>query len=299
MKIFFLIIRKKILNRLSRFFKFINSDKVILNFIRNDFSAVIEKYKNHAEEKIFYEKEKLAENTGNIWIFWWQGYEAAPLLVKKCIGSITKNAKNHPVVLITKENWKNYADIPDYVIEKVKKGIITFTHFSDILRMILISKHGGLWLDATIFVSREIPDYCFELQYFSIHYETSTSKIAKGKWTGFCQSGQKNSLIHSFCRDVFFSYWKKYNKLIDYFFIDYVMLAGYKNIPGFKKLIDELPLNNQGIKELDKHFNDEYSMEYLNNILAQSTFFKLNWKRDYKKEINGKKTLYGYFLEEQ
>ena len=299
MKIFFLIIRKKILNRLSRFFKFINSDKVILNFIRNDFSAVIEKYKNHAEEKIFYEKEKLAENTGNIWIFWWQGYEAAPLLVKKCIGSITKNAKNHPVVLITKENWKNYADIPDYVIEKVKKGIITFTHFSDILRMILISTHGGLWLDATNFVSREIPDYGFELQYFSIHYETSTSKIAKGKWTGFCQSGQKNSLIHSFCRDVFFSYWKKYNKLIDYFFIDYVMLAGYKNIPGFKKLIDELPLNNQGIKELDKHFNDEYSMEYLNNILAQSTFFKLNWKRDYKKEINGKKTLYGYFLEEQ
>ena len=297
MKIFFLIIRKKILNRLSRFFKFINSDKVLLNFIRNDFSAVIEKYKNHAEEKIFYEKEKLAENTGNIWIFWWQGYEAAPLLVKKCIGSITKNAKNHPVVLITKENWKNYADIPDYVIEKVKKGIITFTHFSDILRMILISKHGGLWLDATIFVSREIPDYCFELPYFSIHYETSTSRIAKGKWTGFCQGAQKNSLIHSFCRDVFFSYWKKYNKLIDYFFIDYVMLAGYNNISGFKKLIDELPLNNQGIKELDKHFNDEYSMEYLNNILAQSTFFKLNWKRDYKKEINGKKTLYGYFIE--
>lgn len=45
------------------------------------------------------------------------------------------------------------------------------------------------------------------------------------------------------------------------------MLAGYKNISGFKKLIDELPLNNQGIKELDKHFSDEYSKELLDNVM--------------------------------
>lgn len=294
MKIFFLILRKKILNRLSRLFKFINADKAILNFIRNDFSAVIEKYKNINSKTSDASKES---SSSNIWIFWWQGYEAAPLLVKKCIDSITRNAKNHPVVLITKKNWRNHADIPDYIIQKLEKGVITLTHFSDILRMVLISKHGGLWLDATIFVSKEIPEYCFELPYFSIHYETSTSKITKGKWTGFCQAGQKNSLVHSFCRDIFFSYWKKYNKLIDYFFIDYVMLAGYNNIPEFKKLVDSLPLNNQGIKELDKHFNDEYSKEFLDNILSESTFFKLNWKRDYKKETNGKKTLYGYFLE--
>lgn len=297
MKIISLIFTKKISNRLSKLFKFINPNSVIEKFIEKDFSEIIEKYKNHAEEISFPKKEKTDENDGNIWIFWWQGYDTAPLLVKKCIDSIIKNAGNHQVVLITKENWKNYADIPDYIIEKVKKGIITLTHFSDILRMSLISEHGGLWLDATIFVSRKIPEYCFERPYFSIHYETSTSKIAKGKWTGFCQAGQKNSLIHSFCRDIFFSYWKKYNKLIDYFFIDYVMLAGYNNISGFKKLIDELPLNNQGIKELDKHFNDEYSNELLDNILSKSTFFKLNWKRDYKKGISGKKTLYGYFLE--
>ena len=298
MKIILLILKKKLFNKLSKICSFIIPNSVIEKFIEKDFSAIIEKYRNHTEESRFFMKEKFSENVGNIWIFWWQGYDAAPLLVKKCIDSITKNAKNHPVVLITKENWKNYADIPDYIIEKLKKGIITLTHFSDILRMALISKNGGLWLDATIFVSREIPEYCFELPYFSIHYENSTSKIAKGKWTGFCQAGQKNSIIHSFCRDIFFSYWEKYSKLIDYFFIDYVMLTGYNYIPNFRKLVDAVPLNNQGIKELDKHFNDEYSKELLDNILSKSTFFKLNWKRDYKKEINGKKTLYGYFLEE-
>ncbi|WP_288982434.1 capsular polysaccharide synthesis protein [uncultured Treponema sp.] len=295
MKIILLILTKKILNRLSKLFKFISPNSVIEKFIKKDFSEIIEKYKNFSEESI--SSEKFSENNGNIWIFWWQGYDTAPFLVKKCIDSIIKNAGNHPVVLITKENWKNYADIPDHIIAKMKKGIITLTHFSDILRMVLISKHGGLWLDATIFVSREIPEYCFELPYFSIHYETSTSKIAKGKWTGFCQAGRKNLIIHSFCLDIFFSYWEKNNKLIDYFFIDYVMLAGYNNISDFKKLVDAVPPNNQGIKELDKHFNDEYSKELLDNILSESTFFKLNWKRDYKKVTNGKKTLYGYFLE--
>lgn len=297
MKIFFLILTKKILNKLSKLLKFINLNSVIEKFIEKDFSEIIEKYKNHTKESQFFMKEKFSKNNGNIWIFWWQGYDTAPLLVKKCVDSIIKNAENHLVVLITKENWKKYADIPDYIIEKLEKGIITLTHFSDILRMCLISMHGGLWLDATIFVSRSIPEYCFDLPYFSIHYENSTSKITKGKWTGFCQAGQKNSLIHTFCRDIFFSYWKKYNKLIDYFFIDYVMLTGYNNIPDFKKLIDAVPLNNQGIKELDKHFCDEYSKELLDYILSESTFFKLNWKRDYKKEINGKKTLYRYFLE--
>ena len=116
MKIFFLILRKKILNRLSRLFKFINADKAILNFIRNDFSAVIEKYKNINSKTSDASKES---SSSNIWIFWWQGYEAAPLLVKKCIDSITRNAKNHPVVLITKKNWRNHADIPDYIIQKL------------------------------------------------------------------------------------------------------------------------------------------------------------------------------------
>ncbi len=297
MKIILLILTKKIFNRLSKFFNFINPNSVIEKFIEKEFSEMIEKYRKREEERLSLKKEKSSENNENIWIFWWQGYDVAPLLVKKCIDSIINNAGNHPVILITKGNWKNYADIPDYIIEKLEKGIITLTHFSDILRMSLISKHGGLWLDATIFMSREIPEYCFELPYFSIHYETAASKIANGKWTGFCQAGQKNSIIHSFCRDIFFSYWKKYNKLIDYFFIDYVMLTGYDNISGFKKFVDALPFNNQGIKELDKHFNDEFSNELLDNILFQSTFFKLNWKRDYKKEINGRKTLYGYFLE--
>lgn len=301
MKIFFLIFIQKILNRLSRYFKSIDANSVIVKFIEKDFKEIIEKYKKNTCSPAVAEIKEIAERSktkANIWVFWWQGYEAAPVLVKKCIDSVRKNAGSHSVILLTKDNWKFYADIPEYIIKKVSEGNISLTHFSDILRMALLADHGGLWLDATIFVSQSIPDYCFTLPYFSIHYKVSSSKITQGRWTGFCQGACRNSIIHSFCRDIFFEYWKKYARLADYFFIDYTMLCGYKNIPAFKQLVDSVPLNNEGIKELDLHFSDTFSKEKYESILKNSTFFKLNWKRIYKTENNGQKTFYSYFLEE-
>lgn len=296
MKIFFLILKKKILHRLSKFFKFIDKNTAMVSFIEKDFSEIIEEYKSRSSEQSSQNDEK-KEADGRIWIFWWQGYENAPQIVKKCINSIRKNAGAHPVILLTKENWQEYAYIPEYITRKVETGAISLTHFSDILRMVLLAEHGGLWLDATIFVSKEIPEYCFSLPYFSIHYKNPASRIAKGKWTVFCQAGQKKSIIHSFCRDIFFSYLKKYNKLIDYFFLDYAMLAGYNNIPAFKKLVDSIPFNNQGVKELDRHFNDEFSRELFSSVLENSVFFKLNWKREYKEKTDGKQTIYSWFME--
>lgn len=301
MKIFILIFIKKILNRLSRYFKSIDANSVIVKFIEKDFKEIIEKYKKNTCSPAVAEIKEIAERSkteANIWVFWWQGYEAAPVLVKKCIESVRKNAGTHAVILLTKDNWQTYADIPEYIIKKVSEGNISLTHFSDILRMALLADHGGLWLDATIFVSQSIPDYCFTLPYFSIHYKASSSKITQGRWTGFCQGACRNSIIQCFCRDIFFEYWKKYARLADYFFIDYTMLCGYKNIPAFKQLVDSVPLNNEGIKELDLHFSDTFSKEKYESILENSTFFKLNWKRSYKTENNGQKTLYSCFLEE-
>lgn len=301
MKIFILIFIKKILNRLSRYFKSIDANSVIVKFIEKDFKEIIEKYKKNTCSPAVAEIKEIAERSkteANIWVFWWQGYENAPVLVKKCIDSVRKNAGTHTVILLTKDNWQTYADIPEYIIKKVSEGNISLTHFSDILRMALLADHGGLWLDATIFISQSIPDYCFTLPYFSIHYKASSSKITQGRWTGFCQGACRNSIIHSFCRDIFFEYWKKYARLADYFFIDYTMLCGYKNIPAFKQLVDSVPLNNEGIKELDLHFSDTFSKEKYESILENSTFFKLNWKRIYKTENNGQKTFYSCFLEE-
>lgn len=219
-----------------------------------------------------------------------------PPLVQKCIDSVRIHSNENRVVVITEENYDDYTDLPTYIIKKVKEGKITLTHFSDILRMNLISLHGGLWLDATVFVSRNIPKECIFSPYFTIRYASSSSKITKGRWTGFCQSGQQGCIVQTFCLDIFLAYWEKFDILIDYFLIDYIMDWGYKCIPTIKKIIDSVPFNNEGIKELDRHFNDVYSERAFSQILESSNFFKLNWKRTYKTEIEGKQTLYHAFM---
>lgn len=79
-----------------------------------------------------------------IWVCWWQGLENAPDIVKACIESIQRNAGNHPVIVLTDENYKQYVTIPRWVEEKRRKEIITRTNYSDLLRLSLLAEHGGM-----------------------------------------------------------------------------------------------------------------------------------------------------------
>ena len=85
-----------------------------------------------------------------------------PPIVQSCFQSLCSHAGNHLVHLITQENISKYVTIPDYILRKVQEGKISFTHFSDILRMCLLYEHGGLWIDATVYVSEPIPEKVFQ-----------------------------------------------------------------------------------------------------------------------------------------
>lgn len=90
-----------------------------------------------------------------IWVCWWQGLDQSPEIVKACVKSIKRNAGKHTVIILTEDNYRQYVDIPKWVEEKKNKGIITRTNYSDLLRLSLLAKHGGLWLDATFIVQNQ------------------------------------------------------------------------------------------------------------------------------------------------
>ena len=85
-----------------------------------------------------------------VFVFWWQGLDGAPDIVKSCIASMRRHIGSHPLVVITRDNVWDYVDIPEYIYEKVERKIITQTQISDIQRIALLERYGGLWLDATI-----------------------------------------------------------------------------------------------------------------------------------------------------
>jgi hypothetical protein len=175
-------------------------------------------------------------------------------------------------------------------------GLISKTHFSDILRMALLSEHGGIWLDATMLVTGTIHQK--NMPFFTIKREYGGESVSRQRWTGFCIGGQRNTIVFEFVKFLFFEFWKKYNSLIDYFLIDYAIAVAYDCISSIKKTIDEVPLNNRHLYTMQNNLGHAFDPEIGALITGDTIFNKLTWKEQYPTHTeNDKLTVYGYILE--
>ena len=151
----FLIKAIQYISRNIRYFNVVNSNIIALAERERCYRKLKRKYRKILiNDKPIINDEKIIEKSDKIWICWFQGIENAPELVKACYNSVLKNYKDKEIIVLTEENYEQYVDIPEYILKKWKKGYISFAHFSDILRIELLSKYGGLWLDSTIFTTK-------------------------------------------------------------------------------------------------------------------------------------------------
>lgn len=272
----------------------------VTNWIDRQKNDTIKKYLKKRYKNIV-EKYKFTEVTSDnidlispIWIFWWQGEENMPLIVKKCFQSVLNNANGHPVKLITKYNMNEYVSIPDYIIEKVGNGIISIIHLSDIVRISLISQHGGLWLDSTILVTGSINVYG---NFYTIHHLKYGHHPSDRKWTQFLLGGVKNNPLFLMVRDLLFEYWKTENFMVDYFLIDYCIYLAYDSNLSIKNMIDSVPYSNPELYYFLSYFDEPYIAEKFKEICESTNFHKLKWKEPLKIHTNpGELTYYGYLL---
>ena len=85
-----------------------------------------------------------------IWFCWLQGFEQAPPIVKACYNSLRQNLPDRKIKVIDNENWMEFVELPDYITRKWEKGRIPAALFSDLLRLELLIKYGGTWIDSTV-----------------------------------------------------------------------------------------------------------------------------------------------------
>ena len=257
-----------------------------------DFYSIIEKYKNDDTEVLY-------DSQAPVWVLWMQGYKNAPDIVKRCIDSI-RVSTSHPVHLITSDNISKYYSFPNYINEKYINGTITNAQFSDILRMALLADYGGLWIDATIFIPTAIPEGIFEREFFTCKRDIkNTGYVSEYRWTSFLNGCKKGCVIQRAAKDMFFVYWEKYDYLVDYLLVDYILLLIYENIPKATRLMDDLPYNNSQIEELQNRMNEVFDEKAYQKLVTDSDtdFFKLSWRMKFETSKNGKKTYFGSFLQ--
>ena len=264
--------------------------------IDKEWKCINDEFLNLAKtyEYLLGKKESISEDSP-IWVMWYQGINKAPPIIKACIQSILIKRVNHPVILLDKSNIKKYIELPKYILKKFEDNIISITHFSDIVRMALLSRYGGFWIDSTYLVNTplNLTNYSFYTLRFSKCYKT----ITKCKWSGNFLALPKNNFLSTYVYNSFLFYWKSHNKLINYFLIDYIIRIAYDNIKKFRDLTKKIPLLECNIFDLSNRLNDLYEEKEpikcsFNKIYRRGNFheFKNRTKTNFKyKTFLGKK----------
>ena len=217
-----------------------------------------------------------------IFIFWWQGLENAPVIIKKCVSSIVKHSGEHQVVIIDKNNWNQYTVLPDYILELLQQKKMTVTWFSDILRCHLLYDNGGIWIDPTCYMSDNFDADIYTLPFYSIkHGDDYEFPICKGDWATFFLATYKKNPLFGFLCDLFDTYWKNEKVFIVYLSIDLFLSIAYDNLNYARKMINDIPMNNvyrdmlreELLKNKGKNFE-----KILKNINKDTYIHKLTYK---------------------
>ncbi len=261
------------------------------------FSSVIEKYKDFP---IYPQGDGLGNSDDSkvIWMYW-NDLATIPQMVKSCISLIKKNSNGCKVVVVTEKIVSKYLELDDIIWLKYKEGKISRTHFSDIVRIALLYQYGGVWMDCTLLLTQPLPRIVVESDFYTNKLsEKDEVNICGGRWSTFFLACHKGNLMMRATLDVFTEYWKRYDYIVDYVWMDYVFNLLYAKIPSVRTMIDAVPANNPNIWLLQAKIGDSFSIKQFYALFEEKDRFL--YKLSYKKSVdipscdnNGSPTLMG------
>lgn len=214
-------------------------------------------------------KEEINQLTGKFWTMWLQ--DDIPESMQMCLNTIKYFYPD--ITIITEKNMNEFVDIPDYIYEKYKKGIIMPAHFSDYIRMCLLDKYGGTWLDASLLMLDKIPEFILKQPFFVLQ-----SRDKKLISNFFIHSGKNNFLVKTM-KIYLEEYWKHENIAIHYFFFHSFFNSIIQTDPTCKKIYQNIiPYLNSIVLYLADNGKraDEDTWNYLSKSCFMYKFHRRN-----------------------
>lgn len=163
------------------------------------------------------------EHPKRIWFCWLQGIENAPEVVRACYSSLVRHFGNYgyDVKVIDEKNWREYIDLPDYIIRRRERKQIPPAHFADLLRLELLIKYGGTWIDSTVLCTGEAVDGLplaayLEADLFMFQYTQPGGSEWGGIGNWFISACSNNEVL-VVLRDMLYAYWREHDVVLDYY----------------------------------------------------------------------------------
>lgn len=255
--------------------------------------GVLEQYENGEIEKYPLKAKKVIPNSEKIiWQYWGQGYsqENVPAVVQRCFDSVDKFSNGYTVIRLCDDDLNDYIEFPKDVWEKYRTGIVGATHFTDLIRIALLTAYGGVWLDATILLTAPLEDKLTNNDYFlyqrdwaqedkkqwrrTYAYYFSWHKDFKVRMLSSIIYSKRGALVISELFQLMLHYWRTQNGIIDYFFFQILFTQYIQRFPqrNCRVLSDCLP------NMLQMYITGSYCRYSAPEILKKISIHKLSYK---------------------
>lgn len=230
-------------------------------------------------------KQELGELGGlPIFVYWGQGFDNAPEIVKSCNRQLRKFVPSQNIHFLTESNIEDYIVVPQHV-KKLKESSVA--HLSDYYRIALIERWGGAWIDATVFVNNDffkeleknlqMGDICFCPRY----PQKEELSYSISNW--FLAANENNYLIAT-VRAAISLYMETHDKYSFYYFFHCIFEFLVQIDDNCKKIWEKSPfLEAPDMHELQRKMYLPLQTGEINDIISSHIVNKLTYKYDRNK----------------
>lgn len=259
-----------------------------------------------------------------IWFCWLQGIENAPEIVHACYNSIKRNIPDREINVIDSKNWSEYVEMPEYIIKKWEKGRIPAALFSDLLRLELLIKYGGTWIDSTVLCTgfkgskvdlsvepahaqhtenkfssafaqsqpSKFKEY-LDAELFLFQYTKQGSiPVSISNW--FITACSNNEVL-MVLRNMLYAYWKDYDCTLDYYIFHLFFSMISKEYP--EEILSMPYGQSMNSLALLHHWGERFDQQKWDKLTSHVSFHKLAYR--VSEETKKNKESYYYHILEQ
>lgn len=238
-------------------------------------------------EHFEFEAKKALNTERIIWQYWAQGFDNVPPVVRECLDSVDTYATDYMIIRLTDVNLSEYLDLPTFVQQK--RTLYSRAHFADLLRLLLLKTYGGIWMDATLFLSQPIPKEYATCDFFVFRRDPNEPNVsywrntyayyfgwAKGfrvnMLNSFIVARKESRTVSDLC-DLLLCWWRDHDGVPDYFFFQILFdVLGYDE--GYPLVSDTFPHYLQQLIS-----DPSFSIMCREDILKNIPIHKLTYKQ--------------------
>lgn len=168
-----------------------------------------------------------------VFTFWNGPVDDAPALVRSCIARLRRI---HPdAIVLDGRSLREHVDIPPHIAARLESAHPA--HFSDYARVALLERHGGVWVDATVFAAAPVHETLAPLMDEGVLYPRWSGRQISN-WLIAAAPAHPVIALQRAALDV---WWRERDDLPDYFLYHRIFESLLSLVPDARRIWRRVP----------------------------------------------------------